>query len=43
MNTNSPASLQVLGRLYGSNNIMIPKGKFLGLPPELNIFNGGEK
>ncbi|HBZ9184132.1 TPA: RHS repeat protein, partial [Citrobacter farmeri] len=43
MNTNSPASLQVLGGLYGTQHIMIPKGDFLGLPPELNGLNGGGK
>ena len=43
MNTNSPASLQVLGGLYGSHNIIIPKGDFLGLPPELNDLIGGGK
>lgn len=43
MNTNSPVSLQVLGGLYGSQHIMIPKGNFLSLPPELNGFSSGGK
>lgn len=38
LNTNTPFSLQVLGEMYGSKRMFIPKGNFQSLPAALDNF-----
>lgn len=43
LNTNTPLSLQVLGELYGSQRIFMPKGDFQTLPATLESFKDLKK
>lgn len=43
VNTNTPLSLQVLGEIYGSKRVFIPKGNFQTLPNSLENFKNLEK